>query len=390
MNDMIVHVLAIPSIYISVASYIGVTALHLYSMEGANMDTNYHPATARGNRTFTWSGYQWFAKSSYQEKVGPGPSLFDERNVEMGDDGCLRLWVKNNGVIPVGELESDNASAEIQSIHRLGYGTYQVDVHGCLRGKRWDRMVLGYFVYDLDDAHDGHEELDIEIGTFDGHHPTGGVFSNFNAFEGRKHPLNICPSLTSNIHRLCLTWLPYSVTWTLTDVETDRALNVYTSSERIPQFEGAIFIINLWQFQNRSPQDGAQSIVLRHFRHISSGDPIPPVVFVDCMYFSDGANVFVKGKQYPMKGIALKAIRTMTNVKIRVGTAKDVTALYPNNRSYSGLNGDVVIHGGRIDRAYISLIFNDELRQTLPIVINSDQFPSMIHNIPIMVTEPPV
>ena len=103
-------------------------------------------------RRLRFSGYEWVVKSS-RGPVGPGPNVFSEENVEVDDDGQLRLKIARRG--------GRWTSAEIGSRRDLGYGTYRFSVAA---GPRDPRAILGLFTWSDhdDDAH--HREIDIEIG----------------------------------------------------------------------------------------------------------------------------------------------------------------------------------------------------------------------------------
>ena len=230
------------------------------------MATYYHIVTG-SSRLFHWCGFEWFCKESSREKLGPGPSLFDAKNIEIGEDNSLRLWIRNNGKVPYQETKTAFASAEINTTAPLGYGVYQLDVHGSLTDSRWDNVVLGFFTYNLEDSSENSEEIDIEIGRFNGKHESGGVFSNFNNEIQSQQLINIAPSSSSETHRLSLEWRPGFARWTLEDLEADVVLNDLISTENIPSFKGAKLHINFWQFKDVIPDRKEQYIVLRNFKH---------------------------------------------------------------------------------------------------------------------------
>lgn len=226
----------------------------------------YHVGTD-SSRLFNWCGFEWFCKDSFRERVGPGPSLFDAKNIEKGEDNSLRLWVRNNGTVPYHKTKTSFASAEITTTAPLGYGMYQLDVYGPLTDSRWDNVVLGFFTYNFEDGSENNEEIDIEIGRFNGRHDSGGVFSNFNNVAESQQLMNISPSNLSQTHQLLLEWRPGFARWILKDLDANVVLNDLTSTESIPTFKGAKLHINFWQFKDVVPDGKEQFIVLQNFKH---------------------------------------------------------------------------------------------------------------------------
>lgn len=350
------------------------------------MEVLYTCATDSTSRRFYWCGQNWFIKHSPYERVGPGPSTFDYRNVEVGSDDSLKLFVRDLHDSK-GWLTSSIrfSSAEIQTVVPLGYGLYQVDIHGPLTGPRWKHLVFGFFTYDLDDRKEEHKEIDIEIGTFDGKHWSGGVFSNQNDNDA----MNIHPCKDSLAHRLSIKWKTDSITWTLINLENETVLDRYTTTSNIPQCDGASFIINLWQFKNVIPNGTEQSIVIRNFRFIPiEGASQPEVQFIDDIFFRDGDHDFVQGKTYKQKQISLKVKRRLTNVRLSIDVEQEkLKAEYFGEDEYASLNGGVEIKGGQTDFSTMKLTFFDPRLKSLSVRINCDQFESpVVYSLPINVS----
>lgn len=103
-------------------------------------------------RIISFSGYQWIVRGG---TGGPGPNNWRKSNV----------WVDGNGHLHMKVSRVDNQwyCAEIWTVDRLGFGTYQFQVTG--RIDRLDRnVVLGLFNYPTADVgEDGTNEIDIEI-----------------------------------------------------------------------------------------------------------------------------------------------------------------------------------------------------------------------------------
>lgn len=335
------------------------------------MDVVYSCASSSESRCFVWCGQKWFVKHSPGEKVGPGPSTFHFRNVELGTDNSLRLWVRD--VCAIEDAKSCSySSAEIQTVAAVGYGLFQVDVHGTLTGPRWNNLVFGFFTYDLDNADEQNKEIDIEIGTFNGNHSTGGAFSIQN---DRDKQMGIHPAEKSAIHQLSIEWRPESITWSIVNLEETIVLDTLRSGRKVPKCDGASFLMNLWQFQNVIPNGTDQSIVLRNFKYTPMREMHPPKLkFIDAVSFKDKDNHFVRGITHRHKEISLKARRRMTNVKVSIGTSENgVTAEYTGNNEHSCLNCGLEIKGGSTDFATINLTFYDVRQNFLQVRVECDQ-----------------
>jgi len=338
-------------------------------------------------RTFEWCGHKWIVKHSPVEKVGPGPSTFHFRNVELGADSSLRLWVREVSDTKV--TARTVSSAEIQTAFPLGYGLYQVDVFGLLVGERWNRLVFGFFTFDFDVPTEHNKEIDIEIGTFNGRHDTGGVFSNQNNTSERQQLMDISPSESSIKHRLSIDWTPTSITWSLINLENGLILNKLTSSTSVPSCDGACFFMNLWQFKNIPPQGNEHSIILKHFNHTPMGNyQQKDLQFVHSLYFKDGRMEFLKGKKYRHQQIFLKAERQMTNVRLWIDQSRnDIEVEYPKGQDYVMLSRGIDIKGGQTDFVTATLVFLDEQKSALSVIISCDQLRSpVIHTLPICIT----
>lgn len=98
-------------------------------------------------RDIEFSGYTWTVRTG---SGGPGPNLWDERNVWVGHDGLHLRIVYADGAWRCAEVTSKQA---------LGFGHYQVELGG--RPDLFDRnIILGFFNYA---GPDGTNEIDIEF-----------------------------------------------------------------------------------------------------------------------------------------------------------------------------------------------------------------------------------
>jgi hypothetical protein len=106
-------------------------------------------------RSFHWSGYDWWVKSS-TSPVGPGPNYFSSstNNVSIDTQGRLHLRITHVG--------STWQCAEIVSQLTLGYGTYRF--HLATPVDTLDpNIVLGLFTWS-DENDFANREIDVECG----------------------------------------------------------------------------------------------------------------------------------------------------------------------------------------------------------------------------------
>ena len=108
-----------------------------------------------GERTVSFSGYQWSVKNSGTEVWGPGPNYFS--------DALSNVWVDSLNHLHVRITHRDNKwqCAEVTLDHSLGYGQYVFHVQGNV-GTLDVNSVLGLFTWD-DDSTQAHREMDIEF-----------------------------------------------------------------------------------------------------------------------------------------------------------------------------------------------------------------------------------
>jgi hypothetical protein len=106
-------------------------------------------------RSFHWSGYDWWVKSS-ASPVGPGPNDFSSstNNVFIDTQGRLHLRITHVG--------STWQCAEIVSQLTLGYGTYLFHLATPVDGLD-PNVVLGLFTWSNEDDF-ANREMDVECG----------------------------------------------------------------------------------------------------------------------------------------------------------------------------------------------------------------------------------
>lgn len=113
------------------------------------------PRAASTRRSFHWSGYDWWVKTS-SSPVGPGPNLFSDstNNVSVDAQGRLHLRIRHVG--------STWQCAEIVSQTTPGYGTYAFHLASPVDTLD-PNIVLGLFTW-TDQPDFTYREMDVECG----------------------------------------------------------------------------------------------------------------------------------------------------------------------------------------------------------------------------------
>jgi len=253
-------------------------------------------------RNISWSGYNWWVRTSGGAPQGPGPNIFSDSLetvfVDANDD--LHLRIHQEGGKWVG--------AEIDNHVSLGYGTYEWEV-----SSRYDlfatNVVGGLFTYiDPASVGNGIHEIDIEFtkawGTANLYHTTHG--------PGTPDPSwNYQQALTGDYTTHRFTWRPDSITWGsynghVAGVDNppfpiveqrpgpnfgDPAVHTYTGPI-VPQDVNEIPIINFWMFgdnvSNVGPPGGQmQEMIIHSFTYTPLPEE-PSADFDDSGYVDGG------------------------------------------------------------------------------------------------------
>jgi hypothetical protein len=221
-------------------------------------------------KTIRFSGYEWVVKDG--SMMGPGPNEWDKANAFVDEQGHLHLRISYKS--------GRWYSAEVTTVQRFGFGTYQFVVDGYV-DRLNKNVVLGLFNYPtLDIGPDGTNEIDIEFTRFGNEGNRIGNFSVAPANNGvdvisRSFPV----SLRSSVSLHTFHWHPTSVLFAsaqgegLGSVHCDDANSIVTAlyqpedpSRQIPQQPLPIHI-NLWLFRGLPPTDGKPvEIVIRAFK----------------------------------------------------------------------------------------------------------------------------
>ena len=217
--------------------------------------------TAVADSTITFSGYTWTIKNSGTNTLGPGPNLWDKKNVWVDEKGILHLKLSKDPVT------KHWVCAELQSTKTFGYGTYEWKIDGPIDLLN-KNVVLGLFNYS---GTDGLDEMDIEFARW-------GVDSNPN-LNYTIYPAEKGYPLYQNNRAFTITDGTYSThrfTRTSTSVVykslygfQDADVNLFATAEcTAPSYKLSILkmpvYMNLWLFKGNAPTDDKEVEILIH------------------------------------------------------------------------------------------------------------------------------
>ena len=217
-------------------------------------------------KVLSFAGYEWEVKNR-ADLAGPGPNLWDERNVWIDDTGALHL--------KLAQRDGKWTCAELTSKNRFGFGRYGFKVEGAI-DKLDPQVVLGLFLYPTPDVGpDGTHEIDIEFARWGkAENPPG----NYSVW-----PVQLPP--TNNSHRFPIalegTFTTHNWTWRANEVtfqshhgHRDDDASLLTRwkhapekpEEKIAQKPMPLHF-NLWLFRGKAPTDGKEvEVVIRDFK----------------------------------------------------------------------------------------------------------------------------
>lgn len=215
-----------------------------------------------------WAGLHWKVRNS---TGGPGPNVFDARNVSLDDAGNLHLRIENR--------DGGWTTAELGTDERLGWGDYTWFVSGPLDTLD-PNVVLGLFTYPTADVGpDTTNEIDIEIARWG--NPTRDPldYTVWPATEiagyrnGATHwPMTLNGSSTTHSFH----WAPDEVAFQSTHgFYADGGGSKIASWTFAPEDAGVLVPqapvpvhLNLWLYGGAAPtNDAGVEIVLRKFIH---------------------------------------------------------------------------------------------------------------------------
>lgn len=193
---------------------------------------------------FSWSGQTWSAKEA--RSAGPGPNRWHRSGVELGDQGSMRLRVKQN---TSGQWES----AEVVQAGRTGYGTFSLSTTTSVLPAN-DVSVLGMFTYKAQTPQEGNEEIDIEYSRWGRPDAGPGSVSVHKPQPPwiREFPVTVAGPMTHTF-----LWAPGYLSWRITRDDTGTV--VYQRDlwgADVPEFLDARMRMNLWLMDGLAPETG--------------------------------------------------------------------------------------------------------------------------------------
>lgn len=133
--------------------FLSVFIIYIFSMSAQVIEKK---MSKNQGDTIEFSGYHWVTKESFGKHTGPGRNYFSgtKENVWVDSLGKLhlRLTFRNDKWY----------CPEVRLIDGLGYGRYYFHMDPLPQQLDKD-IVIGLFVYDLEDSSNFHKEIDIEF-----------------------------------------------------------------------------------------------------------------------------------------------------------------------------------------------------------------------------------
>ncbi len=221
------------------ASTLQTLGTYLTTQKGAEIFTPLSATT-----TFSWSGQTWSAKEA--RLAGPGPNRWHRSGVELGDQGSMRLRVKQNAS---GQWES----AEVLRAGRTGYGTFAFSTTTSVVPAN-EVSVLGMFTYQSQTPAEGNEEIDIEYARW-GRAGTGPGSVGTHKPDPpwlREFPVGY----TGPVNHAFL-WAPGYIRWRITRDDTGAVLHEQELwGAAVPTYVDARMRLNLWLMDGTGPDTG--------------------------------------------------------------------------------------------------------------------------------------
>jgi len=221
--------------------------------------------TERTRRVISFSGYEWWVKTSLFP-VGPGPNYFA--------DGKENVWVDSLGQLHL-KITKRNTTwhcSEVILKQSLGYGRYTFKVASKV-GQINENAVLGLFTWDNDGCNEFYREIDIEFSRW-------GVVTDPNAQyviqpwdrAGNRNRWMIPPTLNLSTHGFV--WRPDSIDFVsakghLSGIPSDSIIYSWRYKRpTVPRPGKENVRINLWLNNGRPPSDNRDvEVVIAKFEY---------------------------------------------------------------------------------------------------------------------------
>jgi hypothetical protein len=214
------------------------------------------PLSQPDKGSLEFSGYRWLVISQ-EEKRGPGPTVFDARNVSLDTEGRLVLETRR--------ISGRWTSAHVFLSESLGYGSYEIRL-AAQEFPLDKRAVFGFFTWDDDPAF-ANREIDIELARWNSS-ANANLHYNVQPSEGRPERGSSFEFDFSSPVTLRFDWLPGSVSfsavseresfqWTFSD------MGAQAKPFGVPPKGNEKLGLNLWLFRGLSPKAPSRIIVER-------------------------------------------------------------------------------------------------------------------------------
>lgn len=201
-----------------------------------------------------FAGYDFKIKQG--SGMGPGPNDWATSQAFVDTKGRLHLRFS--------EKKGKWLAGEVQSVSRLGFGTYEIEFEGDIHGQD-KNVVFGFFNYPPSDVGpDATHEIDIEFarwGARDNKPLNYTVWPTRTGIKNAHKTFSVRPGHGRSIHRF--TWKADSVVYVSEQLRDDgsveRAVSWdYSPSDPADHISSSPMPIyfNLWGFQSREPSDG--------------------------------------------------------------------------------------------------------------------------------------
>lgn len=216
-------------------------------------------------RNLRFAGFSWQVVHS-TELRGPGPNIFDARNVHIDEQGRL--------VLETVYREGRWTSAHVFLRRSLGYGTYELRL-APIQPALDERTVFGFFTWD-DDPEFANREIDIEFSRWGNPDSPNLSFvvQPAEPFPNRVHLAEFDPGQPTILR---FTWTPQRVDF-LAQSATEQAHWSFAPQQfstdgqvslqapfGVPPSGSERVGINLWLFRGAAPQWPAR-VVVESFR----------------------------------------------------------------------------------------------------------------------------
>ena len=217
--------------------------------------------------TISFSGYEWYVKTTSGDVGGPGPNFFN--------DSVENVWVDSSGFLHL-RITYENVSdrwfcAEVYSAESFGYGIYEFVLAPGFENLD-KNVVLGLFTY-LDD----NNEIDIEFARWgDDSAENGQYVLQPSRLPNHVKRFEFDPQGLDSIHSF--SWCKNTIDFNSTSVDEETLWRYYGVGIPKPDVEKAR--MNLWLMQGLPPSDSFETeVVIKSFKFIPSECANQPLGF---------------------------------------------------------------------------------------------------------------